>query len=101
MPEFSTPYSGMKSARTLTDEELIRAVRFSIAAEFEAIQFYSQLAESTHNKLAIDVLIDVSNEERVHVGEFLKLLYQLAPDEAQFYANGSKETEEKIEKLKR
>jgi Uncharacterized conserved protein len=99
MPAFGTPFSGLANERKLTDEELIRAIRFAAAGEFEAIQLYMQLAESTDNKLAIDVLKDIANEERVHVGEFLRLLYELAPDEKKFYAKGAKEVEE-IKKIK-
>lgn len=101
MPEFGSPFSGRASDRKLTDEELIRAVRFMIAAEYEAIQLYMQLAESTDNPLAIDVLKDIADEERVHAGEFLRLLRELAPDEENFYAEGAKEVEEEIEKSKK
>jgi len=52
MPEFGTPFSGLASGRKLTAEELVRAVRFMVAAEYEAIQLYMQLAESTDNRLA-------------------------------------------------
>ena len=93
MPEFETPFSGLAHDRKLTDAELIRAIRFSISAEYEAIQFYMQLAESTNSKRAIAVLVDVADEERVHAGEFLRLLRELAPDEAEFYAKGAKEVE--------
>ncbi|HOE32473.1 MAG TPA: ferritin family protein [Smithella sp.] len=79
MPEFGTPFSGLKKDRKLTKEELIRAIRFMVAAEYEAIQLYMQLAESTDNKLAIEVLGDIADEERVHAGEFLRLLHELAP----------------------
>jgi len=100
MPEFGSPFSGLASGRKLTDAELIRAVRFMVAAEYEAIQLYTQLAESTDNKLAVDVLKDIAGEERVHVGEFLRLLRELAPDEEKFYARGAKEVEEEIKKKK-
>jgi rubrerythrin len=100
MPEFGSPFSVLANPRKLTNEELIRAIRFSIAAEFEATQVYMQLAESTDNKLAIAVLKDISNEERVHIGEFLRLLRELAPDEEKFYAKGAKEVEGMIEKTK-
>lgn len=100
MPEFGTPFSGLAKDRKLTHEELIRAIRFMIAAEYEAIQLYMQLAESTDNKLAIDVLKDIADEERVHAGEFLRLLKELAPDEEKFYAEGAGEVEEEIEKIK-
>ena len=71
-----------------------------VAAEYEAIQLYMQLAESTDNKLAIEVLKDIADEERVHAGEFLRLLRELASDEERFYAEGATEVEEEIEKLK-
>ena len=100
MPTFGSPFSGLASSRKLTDEELIRAIRFSVSAEFEAIQLYMQLAESIDNKLAVDVLKDIADEERVHVGELLQLLRQLAPDEDKFYAEGAKEVEEEIKKKK-
>ena len=101
MPEFGSPFSGLAHDRMLTKEELIRAVRFMVAAEYEAIQMYMQLAESTDNELAIEVLKDIANEERVHAGEFLRLLHELAPDEANFYKDGAKEVEEEIKKSKR
>jgi len=100
MPEFGSPFSGLANNRKLTNEELIRAIRFMVAAEYEAIQLYMQLAESTDNKLTIEVLKDIADEERVHAGEFLRLLHELASDEKNFYAEGVKEVEEEIEKLK-
>ena len=98
MPDFGNPFAGLKEGRKLTDQELIRAIRFMIAAEYEAIQLYMQLAESTDNKLAEEVLKDIADEERVHAGEFLRLLKELAPDEQKFYDEGAEEVEEEIEK---
>ena len=100
MPEFGSPFSGLAKGRKLTKEELIRAIRFMIAAEYEAIQLYMQLAESTDHQLAIEVLKDIADEERVHAGEFLRLLRELDPDEEKFYIEGAEEVEEEIEKLK-
>jgi rubrerythrin len=101
MPDFGKPFSGLANNRKLTHEELVRAIRFMVAAEYEAVQLYMQLAESTDDKLAIEVLKDIANEERVHAGEFLRLLKQLAPDEEKFYKEGAGEVEEEIEKLKK
>ena len=100
MPGFGSPFSGLANDRKLTDEELIRAIRFMVAAEYEATQMYMQLAESTDNQLAVDVLKDIADEERVHAGEFLRLLREIAPDEVKFYAKGADEVEEMIEKRK-
>ena len=100
MPDFGSPFSVLAKGRKLTDEELVRAIRFMVAAEYEAIQLYMQLAESTGNKLAIEVLKAIADEERVHAGEFLRLLYEIAPDEEKFYAQGAKEVENEIKKVK-
>lgn len=99
MAEFGRAFSGNAHDRKLTDAELIRAIRFMVAAEYEAVQLYMQLAESTDNKLAIEVLKDIADEERVHAGEFLRLLKELAPDEEEFYKEGAAEVEEEIERL--
>jgi rubrerythrin len=48
----------------------------------------------------VAVLKDVAKEERVHAGELLRLLRELAPDEEKLYAEGAKEVEEKIKKKK-
>jgi rubrerythrin len=101
MPEFGNPFSGMASAKKLTDTELVRAIRFLISAEYEAVQLYVQLAESIDNKLAKDVLVDIADEECVHAGEFLRLLYELAPDEKKLYEDGAEEVQEMIDKLKK
>ena len=99
MPDFGTPFAGLANDRKLTHEELVRAIRFLVSAEYEAVQIYMQLAESTDNELAIEVLKEIADEERVHAGEFLRLLHYLAPDEEKFYAEGAEEVEEMKEKL--
>jgi rubrerythrin len=101
MPDFGSPFSGLANSKKLTSDELIRAIRFMVAAEYEATQLYMQLAESTDNKLAVAVLRDIADEERVHAGEFLRLLYELAPDEERLYAKGAKEVKEIIEETKK
>jgi rubrerythrin len=99
MPEFSNPFSGLVKDRKLSRAELIRAIRFMVAAEYEAIQLYMQLAESIDNAIAIEVLKDIADEEKIHAGEFLRLLHHLAPDEQKFYDEGYGEVEEEIKKL--
>jgi rubrerythrin len=101
MPDFGDPFSGLAKDRRLTESELIRAIRFMISAEYEAVQLYMQLAESTANKLAAEVLKDIADEERVHAGEFLRLLKELSPDEEKFYIEGASEVEKEIKKLSR
>jgi rubrerythrin len=99
MPEFGNPFSGLAHGRKLSREELVRAIRFSVAAEYEAIQLYMQLAESIDHVLASRVLQEIADEERVHAGEFLRLLKELEPGEERFYAEGAAEVEEEMLKI--
>jgi rubrerythrin len=101
MPEFGTPYSTLSAGKKVSQEELIRAIRFFISAEYEAIQLYEEIAEATENKLAREVLYDIAREEKIHAGEFLRLLKELDKEEEKFYKDGEKEVEEIIEKLNR
>ncbi|MDD4818175.1 MAG: ferritin family protein [Victivallaceae bacterium] len=100
MPEFCSSLPSSKAGAKLTQSELIRAIRFMVAAEYEAIGLYTQLADSTDCAKAKAVLADIADEERVHAGEFLRLLRELAPDESKFYDSGAKEVEELLEKVK-
>jgi rubrerythrin len=99
MPDFNSPFSGVARGKKLTHEELVRSIRFLVASEYEATQMYMQLAESTDHKLTIQVLKEIAEEEIVHAGELLRLLYELAPQEAKLYAQGAKEVEEKIARM--
>jgi rubrerythrin len=99
MPEFGNPFAGQACDRKLSRDELIRALRFNVAAEYEAVQLYMQLAESIDDPLAIKVLKDVANEELEHVGEFLTLIRHLSPEEESFYRKGEAEVQEMMEEL--
>lgn len=99
MPEFSRAFSGLAAKRKLTETELVRSIRFMIAAEFEAIQLYEQLAESTENKIARKVLSDIIGEEKEHVGEFAYLLRILAPGDEKDYCEGIDEAKNYLEPM--
>lgn len=99
MPDFGNSFSGLAADRKLTNGELVRAVRFMIAAEYEAVQLYTQLADSIDDELAKSVLLDIADEEIVHAGEFLALLKRLMPGEDALYAEGALEVQELAEKL--
>ena len=93
MPEFVNPFSGKVPDRKLTLEELVRAIRMNVAAEHEATHLYMAHAEATDHPLAKKVLIDIANEERVHVGEFNRLIEILTGDEAKWLADGAAEVD--------
>lgn len=100
MPEFGTVLTVKDSDRMLSHDEIVRAIRFNIAAEYEAVQLYQQLANSIDDELAKAVLQDIAREEIVHAGEFMRLLHELAPDEQAAYDDGFKEVEEIIAETK-
>lgn len=93
MPEFVNPFSGKIPDRSLTTGELIRAIRLDLAAEHEAVHTYLAHADATENPLAKAVLIDIANEERVHAGEFDRLLSILTGDEDEYLTKGAKEVD--------
>ena len=93
MPEFVKPFSGMVPDRKMTNAELVRALRLNLSAEEEATHLYMSHADATDNPVAKAVLIDIANEERVHVGEFARLIQILTGDEDDFLAKGTAEVD--------
>jgi rubrerythrin len=101
MPEFATPFSGNNNPKKLTKDELIRALRYDVAAEYEAVQLYGQLINATDDQLAKAVLKDIADEELKHAGQFLRLIEHLSPDDAKKYKEGFRETEGMMKKPKK
>jgi rubrerythrin len=97
MPDFLNPFAGLVPDRKLNQRELGRAIRLSLSAEEEAVHLYEALADATDNELAAKVLQDIADEEKVHAGEFLRLLDILLEDENKFLADGAKEVDEMAE----
>jgi len=99
MPEFVNPFVGMVPGRKMTNRELTRALRLSLSAEEEATHLYEALADATDNELAKAVLQDIANEERVHKGEFQRLISILLPDEQELMDQGKEEVDEMREEI--
>ena len=103
MPSFTNPFPGMVPGvvpgRRLTEEELVRALRLDLAAEEEAVHLYMAHADATDNVVLKTMLLDIANEERVHAGEFLRLIEVLAEDEKRLMKQGADEVNSKFPKL--
>ncbi len=93
MPEFLNPFSGKVPDRKLTKDELIRAIRLDLAAEHEAVHLYMAHAEAADDPLARKVLMDIADEERVHAGEFARLIAILTGNEDALLAQGAQEVD--------
>jgi rubrerythrin len=89
----------IKKAEGLNREEVLRAIRLSIAAELDATNLYQMIAESSDDPLVKKVMTEVADEERVHAGEFLSLIRRLEPDEAKWHADGKSEVDDAVRKL--
>ena len=94
MPDFPNPFAGMAPDRKLTTRELTRAIRLALAAEHEAVHLYQALTDATDSPLARAVLQDVANDERIHAGEFGRLLSILTEDEDDWLEAGAAEVDE-------
>ena len=91
MPQFMDPFPGVVPGRKMTASELTRAIRMNLSAEEEAVHLYMAHADATDNELVRQVLRSIADEERVHAGEFQRLLNILEPDEITLLAEGADE----------
>lgn len=73
----------------------LRALRIAMMAEIEAVNVYERLAEMVKNPKVKEVLLDVAKEEKVHVGEFQKMIDTLDKE----YEDSIKDGEEEVEKM--
>lgn len=73
------------------DKEILRA---GMIAELDAVSFYEQMAAMTESEHIKKVLLDITKEEKTHVGEFEALLLKIDPEQARELEKGKKEVEE-------
>ncbi len=89
------PLNLLKEKKLFLDKEgVLQALRWAIIAELDAINFYEQLAKHIEDEKVRRVFLDVANEEKEHVGEFLALLMHLDPDLVKYMKKGFDEVEE-------
>jgi rubrerythrin len=86
--------------RKLTSKELARALRLSIADEYEAIQVYSQIAEATEDEGVRAVIMDIVGEEQRHASQFWELLAEVDPSEHVAWEKAVKENKALMEEAR-
>lgn len=72
--------------------------RISMIAELDAVNLYEKLALLATDKDLVEILKDIANEEKVHVGEFEYLLEKLDPEWEEYEDEGEEEAEDKTNK---
>ncbi|MFI3241045.1 MAG: ferritin family protein [Alphaproteobacteria bacterium] len=96
MPKFAKIKGVMTPKRPMGEIEILRAIKFAIASEFEAIQIYEQIIESTDNITVKKALAEITKDEKQHAGGLYHLLEILSPGDAAEYKAGAEETKEII-----
>ena len=79
-----------------TDEQILR---IATASEQSAVNLYQQLASLTNNDIIKKVLLDIIDEEKVHIGEFEHTLSKFVDADAQVLSTkGSHEVDDLLNK---
>jgi len=92
--DFSSIAPLLKSEKKMDDREIARALRLAIAAEHDAAHLYELIADSCENKVVRELLQDIANEEKVHVGELQWLLSHIDRDNGRLLQEGVEEAQE-------
>lgn len=98
------------SDRKMTKEEVVRAIRTMIIAEQEAVQLYTKIVDAIPDNLEPSTtarltkilkagVLSVVREERIHVGEFERLLALIETDEPALRNEGQMEVDKLIGEL--
>jgi rubrerythrin len=77
------------------DREILRA---GMIAELDAINFYEQMAALTENEDLRKVLLDITKEEKTHMGEFQTLLLKEDKEQKGELKKGEEEVAELLGK---
>ena len=72
-------------------------LRLGVIAEMDAANFYESMAALAESEDVKSIMIDIAYEEKVHVGEFEKLLEKIDPESKPSEKEGEDEVEEKTE----
>ena len=75
------------------DKEILRA---ALIAELDAINLYEEMAALAKDEDIKKVLLDVTKEEKEHVGEFHTLLLMFDKEQVEELKEGKEEVEELI-----
>lgn len=71
--------------------ELLVEIRERLREEYDAINKYLSMVPHIGDQKIVDIIKDIANEEKVHVGELEAILYKLSPEEKSKVKEGMKE----------
>lgn len=71
--------------------QLLVEIRQRLVEEYEAINNYLSMIPRVKEDWVVDIIKDIADEEKVHVGELEDILYKLNPEELKRVKEGMKE----------
>lgn len=71
--------------------QLLVEIRQRLVEEYEAINNYLSMIPRVKEDWVVDIIKDIADEEKVHVGELEDILYKLNPEELRKVKEGMKE----------
>jgi rubrerythrin len=92
--QFMDPFPGRTGTGKLSKVELLAGLRQSLASEEEAVAVYELQAEACEDPLTANMLREIADEERVHIGEFQRMIERLTGDEEEKLTEGAAEVED-------
>jgi len=92
--DFSSIAPTLKTDEPLNARETARAIRLAIAAEHDAAQLYETIADSCPNEDVKELLEEIADEEKIHVGELEQLLSILDLKDQKLLEKGREEAKE-------
>lgn len=87
MAIISDPFAAAEQ-RQLSNNALAQAIRTDIINEYEAIIGYEAHAQAASDNRVKEVLRQIAEDEKKHVGQLLELLQLLSPKERQLLEQG-------------
>lgn len=70
--------------------QLLVEIRQRLVEEYEAINNYLSMIPRVKEDWVVDIIKDIADEEKVHVGELEDILYKLNPEELKKVKEGMK-----------
>lgn len=85
MAEVTDPFKNLQPPRQLDLHEITAALRQDLIAELDAISLYQSHIDATDDERVKKVVAHIRDEEKEHVAEFLELIEQLDPAQAELF----------------
>lgn len=95
MAIISDPFVATAS-RQLSNEELLQAVRADIVGEYEAVIGYEAHALAATDNRVKQILYQIADDEKKHVGQLMELLQLLSPKEQQLIDQGRQTVQQNL-----